>query len=520
MKSIHIIFLLIISMAMACHNHEHDHSQTDDHADSHNHGRSHSHDHDHGHDHDDVKLFLEAYSDSYEVFAEADPLSVGSPSEVLVHITKIQDFKPLQEGRITANLVSGNQATGQTLEAPDRPGIYRFTIIPEVAGQAQLEIIINIDGEEDILQTEPIHVSTNAHAAIHVAEDMMPHVAGAVVFTKEQSWAVDFATGVVSKQRFGPVIKTVGEVQPARGDETVLTASTSGIIRFAGNNLYEGYHLKEKAPLLYIHGEALAEGNAAIRFQEAKNNFERAEADFNRIKELAANKIVSERELLQAQNTYQNALTVYENMRQHFSASGQTIVSPWAGYLKEVFVNEGQFVTIGQPLVSIARNRDMVVRAEVQQQYAGVLNHIEDVHIGIKGQQTQHLSSYGGKVLSVARNLNPATNMLAVHLLVTANDNMIPGSLIDVYLKVTSPDSLLIVPNSALVEEQGNYFVFVQIHPESFEKRQVQIGQSDGIYSAINRGLSERDRIVTKGAIMVKMAAASGDLDPHAGHIH
>jgi membrane fusion protein, heavy metal efflux system len=491
---------------MACHNHEHD--------------QDHSHDHDHGHDHDDVKLFLEAYSDAYEVFAEADPLSVGNPSEILVHITKLQDFKPLEEGRVTVSLVLGNQATRQTLETPDRPGIYRFMITPELAGQARLQVIINIDGEEDILETEPLHVSSNAHAAIHMAEDMMPHIAGAVVFTKEQSWAVDFATGEVSKQRFGPVIKTVGEVLPARGNEKVLTASTSGIIRFAGNNLYEGYHLKEKAPLLYIHGEALAEGNAAIRFQEAKNNFERAEADYNRIKELAANKIVSERELLQAQNTYQNALTVYENMRQHFSESGQTIVSPWAGYLKEVFVNEGQFVAIGQPLVSVARNRDMVIRAEVQQQYANILNHIEGVHIGIEGQQMQHLDSYNGKVLSVSRNLNPATNMLAVHIQVTASDNMIPGSLIDVYLKATSPDSLLIVPNSALIEQQGNYFVFVQIHPESFEKRQVHIGQSDGIHTAVTRGLEEGERIVTTGAIMVKMAAASGDLDPHAGHIH
>ncbi len=506
MKTIHILFLSFIWLTMACHHHDHNHD--------------HDHGHDHGHDHDDIKLFLSAYNDSYEVFAEADPLAVGIPSVLLVHITRLQDFKPLQAGRITASFESSNQSTSQTREAPERSGIYRFTLTPEETGMTRLKIAIHVDGAEEILVTEPLLVSSNAHAAIHVAEDLMVDIPGAIIFTKEQSWAVEFSTGPVSKEFFGPVIKTVGEVMPAIGDETVLTAKTNGTIRFAGNTFYEGSFVESGTPLLHIQGEALAEGNAAVRYQEARNNFQRAEADYQRISELAASKIVSEKEVLQAKNDYENARVTFENLQHYFTESGQTISSPWRGHLKEVLVHEGQFVTTGQPLMSVVRNNKLVIRAEVQQQYAGLLDHIEGVHIGIQGKQIQDSGQSGGKVLSVARNLNPQTGMLAVYLQANDQTDLIPGSLADVFLKTTSAESILVVPNTALIEEQGNYFVFVQVHPESFVKRQVHAGQSDGLFTGIAKGLTEGERVITSGAIMVKMAASSGNLDPHAGHIH
>ena len=76
------------------------------------------------------------------------------------------------------------------------------------------------------------------------------------------------------------------------------------------------------------------------------------------------------------------------------------------------------------------------------------------------------------------------------------------------------------VPNSSLVEEMGNYFVFVQLTPEFFEKREVKTGKSNGLRTEILSGLKENERIVGKGAVLVKLAQASGKLDAHAGHVH
>ena len=71
-----------------------------------------------------------------------------------------------------------------------------------------------------------------------------------------------------------------------------------------------------------------------------------------------------------------------------------------------------------------------------------------------------------------------------------------------------------------IVEEMGNYFVYKQINPELFEKVQVGTGVSDGVRTEITYGLDGSERVVTRGAVIVKLAQAAGGLDAHAGHVH
>lgn len=88
------------------------------------------------------------------------------------------------------------------------------------------------------------------------------------------------------------------------------------------------------------------------------------------------------------------------------------------------------------------------------------------------------------------------------------------------YLKTTANTQALTIPNEALMEEQGNYFVYVQINPELFEKREVFPGATDGLRTELIKGISMNDRIVTRGATLVKLSQASGALDAHSGHVH
>ena len=76
----------------------------------------------------------------------------------------------------------------------------------------------------------------------------------------------------------------------------------------------------------------------------------------------------------------------------------------------------------------------------------------------------------------------------------------------------------LIVPVSAIMEEQNAFYVYLQISGETFHKQVVNIGNSDGIHSEIISGLKAGDRIVTKGAMLVK--AASMTSAPIHSHSH
>ena len=75
-----------------------------------------------------------------------------------------------------------------------------------------------------------------------------------------------------------------------------------------------------------------------------------------------------------------------------------------------------------------------------------------------------------------------------------------------------------IVPITAISEQQGLYYVYVQLDEECYQRREVELGADDGLRVRILSGLEPGERVVTRGAVNLKMASASGAI-PH-GHEH
>lgn len=130
------------------------------------------------------------------------------------------------------------------------------------------------------------------------------------------------------------------------------------------------------------------------------------------------------------------------------------------------------------------------------------------------------LEELNGKILSYGKAANPDNFMVPINLQIDNKGNFIPGSFVEIYLKTISNSEALTIPVSALIEEQGMYFAYVQITPELFEKREIKTGISDGFRTEILSGLKENERVVTKGAVQIKLAQATGALDAHSGHVH
>lgn len=496
-----ILFVLIAIAFVGCKSNQ----KSDEHADH----------------HDEVKVKITAYSNEFELFAEADPFVVGKTSEILSHFSHLPEFTALEEGSMTIRLIVGGKENTQTLEEPTRKGIYKFELKPEFAGQGQIVFDIkNKKGNFQVLVSDII-VYKDEHEAIHEAEKIVYSSTNTTVFTKEQSWKIEFATGHPEIKPFGEVIKTTAKIDAAQGDEILISAKTNGIIMLSSENLLEGKSVSNGQLIYTISGSDLADNNSAVRFSEAKNNFEKAKADFERVEKLAEDKIISEKELLEAKNKYENTKSIYDNLNKNFSANGQRVSSTMNGFIKQIFVKNGQYVEAGQPIVVISQNKSLLLKAEVQQKYASSLSAISSANIRtLYSNITYTLEELNGKIVSFGKNANEDNYLIPVSLLIENKGDFIPGGFVELYLKTLSSTQALTIPNSALIEEQGIYFVFVQVHPELFEKKEVKIGVTDGIQTEILKGVTETDRIVTKGAIMIKLAQATGTLDAHSGHNH
>ena len=111
--------------------------------------------------------------------------------------------------------------------------------------------------------------------------------------------------------------------------------------------------------------------------------------------------------------------------------------------------------------------------------------------------------------------------MLPVTVTAKHIGDVVPGSVVTLYISSQMQGvERVAVPRGALVEEMGNFFVFVQHTPVSFEKRQVVPGATDGAYVQLLAGLHEGERVVTKGGVSLKLSQGAAVLDPHAGHVH
>ncbi len=471
------------------------------------------------HDHADIKQELVAYTDEFELFAEADPFILNEGASILGHFTFLNNFNPLENAEVMATLTVNGQSinsAGTFIQA----GIYEFDLRPETVGNGSLIFKIIMDAQEKQIQIEVI-VFEDDHDAIEFFEAEEDDHGSGISFTKEQSWKVDFATAFPEAKPFGAVIKTTALVQALPNKSTILTANTNGVVNYILSDLVEGKAINYKGALFSITGSGMGNDNASLVYASAQSNYEKEMADYERVQKLAERQIVSQKELLASKSSYEQAKAVYENLKRNFNSQGQVIAAPFSGIIGEIFISNGQYVNAGDPIASVLTTESVQLKADIQQKYANKVNQISEVFLRLPAQDNWiDYKELNGKFLSIGTQVSPDNFLIPAYFEIENKGDFFPGSLVELNLKTTSDINQVIIPNTALVEQQGNFFVFVQLDPELFEKRQVIIGDTDGLESVVKSGLHADERIVTKGAVLVKLATATGSLDPHAGHVH
>ena len=106
-------------------------------------GGVHSHESEHGDEEHLEPLAVTLFSDRTELFAELPPLIIGEPSEFLVHLTRLADFKPVTEGEVKVTLSGGDSPDESFASpAPARPGLYRVKVTPAVPGERRVRIAL------------------------------------------------------------------------------------------------------------------------------------------------------------------------------------------------------------------------------------------------------------------------------------------------------------------------------------------------------------------------------------------
>ncbi len=148
--------------------------------------------------------------------------------------------------------------------------------------------------------------------------------------------------------------------------------------------------------------------------------------------------------------------------------------------MKQLLVRNGQFVEAGQSLASISQNRNLFIKAEIQPRYYRSLSNIRGANFRLLNEDAVYsLQELGGRLVSFGKSVDADSPLIPVVFSINNTIDLLPVSFVEMYIKTSSKQPALTVPNVSLVEEMDNYFVYVQLTPEYFEKREVKIGKTD-----------------------------------------
>ena len=364
------------------------------------------------------------------------------------------------------------------------------------------------------------HSYSHSHSQSHSQSQSHDHGDDAITFSVEQQNKIDFEVVETVSEPLYQIIRTSAQIVPSQEGEKILTATTSGIVSFEDKDIVPGLDVKSGQTLFSIDNDNMADGSLAVRRQEIEAEYNKAKSEYERKQSLAEDKIISERELLDAETEYLKAKKQYENMLQNYPEGKTLHRASITGSIKDILVPNNSYVEAGQPIMTLAQNSKLYLRADLQQKYYPILKDIKTANIKTPDGTVYSLNDLSGRLISYGKTTDVSNPLIPITFEIKNNGSIIPGSFVEIFITAESDKMGIMLPNTAIVEEMGIYCVFVQTCVDSFEKRLITKGVTDGYNTQILKGVHAGEKVVSKGAINVKLAQGSAALDPHAGHVH
>ncbi|MEG1860337.1 MAG: efflux RND transporter periplasmic adaptor subunit [Bacteroidaceae bacterium] len=337
-----------------------------------------------------------------------------------------------------------------------------------------------------------------------------------IIFTPEQAKSAGLRTEIATVAPFQSVLKASGRIQSSVGDECTLVATSSGVVTYCNASIAEGVAVKKGVPLLSISAKDMLEGEPT---EKARVDFETTRAEYERSKVLAADKIISLKELEQARSRYEQASIAYKATAKNYSKAGVHVASTMNGYIKSLWVRQGEYVSAGQTVAVVSQSRRLQLCVDVPPSYYSQLSTLGSANFRTATSgEIYRLEDLNGRLLSYGRALEKGSAYIPVTFELDNRGNLIPGQFVEVFLLSKQLSHVVSVPVSALTEEQGSYYVYVQIDEEGYLKKEVKLGQTNGERVSILQGIKPNDKVVISAAYQVKQAASSGAIPD--GHNH
>jgi cobalt-zinc-cadmium efflux system membrane fusion protein len=477
-------------------------------------------------------LSVTRWTDKTELFAEYPPLAVGETSRFAIHLTRLDSFKALTGGNVEVHLQGGSgQPEVFGADAPSRPGIFGVDVKPAHAGRRELVIVLRANGLSDEHRVGQVDVHANAETARAAASKDGEETPG-ISFLKEQQWSLDFGTALVREQSVRESIRVPGRLEARPGGAADVAAPIDGrltrVLDVAlGTSVSRGQELARLLPPPAVPGDlpqlqrARADAHTALAL--STRDRERAErlTSAGAAPEKRLDEARSAEEQARARVAAAEASLAQYNVARAGGATGAegefVIRAPVGGVIAQRDAATGANVAAGTILFRVVDASQIHVVGQVPEAQAAQARLISAAEIEVQGHEGRVPA---GRLASVGKVLNPQSRTLPITFAFDNRALGLPvGQAVSLHLLMETTAPRPVVPAAAIVDDAGRPIVFVQREGELFERRAVTLGARTGDLVQITEGVKPGDRVVSRGAYLVRLASLSTSVPAH-GHVH
>lgn len=367
------------------------------------------------------------------------------------------------------------------------------------------------------------------HDHEHASEQIEEKVSGDMVtLTKEQFAGIKVQLGTMEKKNLSSLVKASGVLDLPPQNKASISSLVGGIITKI--HVIQGDHVKKGQVLAFLeHPDIL---RLQQDYLEAKNNYEFAEKEYHRQKELYDERIVSGKKFQSVEADYKSQRGLLSSLESQLVQVGLSpssvakgnivktisIKSPMDGYIHKIQVNTGSYVEPAKEIFMIVDNHHIHIDLQVFEKDISKVKQGQKVFFTLSNIPDVQ---YEAKIFAVGKAFETETRSVAVHADIQGNKNinLLPGMYVDGRIQV---DNHLVnaVPDEAVISQGGFNYIFMVADSASenkdlytFKKIPVQTGISDLGYTEITSlaKLNDSVQIVIKGAYYLQAQMKQGE---------
>jgi len=249
-------------------------------------------------------------------------------------------------------------------------------------------------------------------------------------------------------------------------------------------------------------------------FRIARSNFEVEEKNFTRTQELYKSGMLSEKDLILAKSSYDNAKSELEARRQllllYGGADNQDalyhVYASRPGYIVERNIAAGSQIRDdnGASIFTISDLKKVWIWANVHEGDISKVHEGDEVVVRTIAYPDKDFRGSIGKINNV---LDPASRVVRVRIVLDNSEGLLkPEMFATVLITPRSSEKVVVVSNNSIILENNQYYLMLETGNKEFKKVQIRTGRVFHRFTEIKEGIRVGDRVVGEGSLFVLTA--------------